>query len=89
MSPSIALKTLKLLKNPLQIKAIPTEKIELSKREVEILEQLSKGLKNKKIADNLFISPFTVKGHIQSIYKKLQAHNRIELLQIARQNRII
>ncbi|MFA7444912.1 MAG: response regulator transcription factor [Flavobacteriaceae bacterium] len=88
MSPSIAMKTLKLLKNPPLPKTDPTE-TKLSERETEVLEQLSKGLKNSIIADNLYISPFTVKGHIQNIYKKLQAHNRIELVQIARKNRLI
>ena len=57
--------------------------------EIEILEQLSKGLKNKDIADNLFISFSTVKKHIENIYKKLQAHNRIELIQKAKQNGLL
>ena len=89
MSPSIAMKTLKLLKNPIIFESTETEHIELSMREIEILEQLSKGLKNKEIADNLFISFSTVKKHIENIYKKLQAHNRIELIQKAKQNGLL
>jgi len=90
MSPSIAMKTLKLLKNPVVFENPETsEVIELSTREIEVLEQLSKGLKNKDIADNLFISFSTVKKHIENIYKKLQAHNRIELIQKAKQNKLI
>ena len=89
MSPSIAMKTLKLLKNPIIFESTETEHIELSTREIEILEQLSKGLKNKDIADNLFISFSTVKKHIENIYKKLQAHNRIELIQKAKQNGLL
>ena len=89
MSPSIAMKTLKLLKNPIIFESTETEHIELSMREIEILEQLSKGLKNKDIADNLFISFSTVKKHIENIYKKLQAHNRIELIQKAKQNGLL
>jgi DNA-binding NarL/FixJ family response regulator len=90
MSPSIAMKTLKLLKNPVVFENLETsEVIELSTREIEVLEQLSKGLKNKDIADNLFISFSTVKKHIENIYKKLQAHNRIELIQKAKQNKLI
>ena len=90
MSPSIAMKTLKLLKNPIAIKtANETELIELSTREIEVLEQLSQGLKNQAIADNLFLSFFTVKKHIENIYRKLQAHNRIEMLQKAKQNKLI
>lgn len=90
MSPSIALKTLQLLKNTMFIKSEHgTEKIVLSERETEILEQLSKGFSNKIIAENLIISPFTVKRHIENIYQKLQAHNRIELLDKARKSGLI
>lgn len=90
MSPSIAMKALQLLKNTETPKPEnPIEKIELSTREAEILEQISKGLSNKEIAENLFISPFTVKRHIENIYQKLQTHNRIELLEKARKNKLI
>jgi len=90
MSPSIALKTLQLLKNPRVLDSSDeTEIVELTTREIEVLEQLSKGLKNKEIAENLFLSFFTVKKHIENIYRKLQAHNRIEMLQKAKQNKLI
>lgn len=90
MSPSIALKTLRLLKNSGSLKSENrTGKITLSERETAILEQLSNGFPNKTIAENLFISPFTVKRHIENIYQKLQAHNRVELLEKARKNGLI
>lgn len=90
MSPSIALKTLQLLKTTTySIPKKDIEKIVLSVRETEILEQLSKGYTNKRIAEKLIISPFTVKRHIENIYQKLQAHNRIELLDKARKNGLI
>ena len=90
MSPSIAMKTLKLLKNPQLLEEVENaELVELSVREIEVLEQLSKGLKNAAIAENLFISFSTVKKHIENIYKKLQAHNRIELIQKAKQNKLL
>lgn len=90
MSPSIALKTLQFLKNTGSPKLVNNmEKIALSERETEILEQLSNGSSNKIIATNLFISPFTVKRHIENIYQKLQVCNRIELLQKARKNGLI
>jgi len=86
MSPSIAIKTLKLLRKTNDAVQTPDEMTEnvLSSREGEILELLSKGLTNKVISEQLFISPFTVKRHIENIYQKLQAHNRTELLQKAR-----
>lgn len=90
MSPSIAMKTLKLLKNPILFEnSDARELVELSTREIEVLEQLSKGLKNKEIANNLFISFSTVKKHVENIYRKLQAHNRIELIQKAKQNKLL
>jgi DNA-binding NarL/FixJ family response regulator len=90
MSPSIALKTLKLLRNPIEI---PSENMEdnivLSKRETEILEQLSKGLNYNLIADNLYISTGTVRKHIENIYKKLQVHNKLEAVIKAKRHNII
>ena len=85
MSPSIAQKTMRLLRNPI---AITSEKdkelVELTPREIEILDQLSKGLKNQLIADNLFLSISTVKKHIENIFNKLHVHNRIEAIQKAK-----
>jgi len=90
MSPSIALKAMKLLNNPIDIEnQKDKETVLLSTRELEVLEQLSKGLKNQAIADNLFLSISTVKKHIENIYTKLQAHNRIEALQKAKQNKLL
>lgn len=79
MSPSIALKTLNLLRNPIEINDRETlEKVKLSPRETTILEQLSKGLNYNEIAENLIISPSTVRKHIENIYKKLQVHSKME-----------
>jgi DNA-binding NarL/FixJ family response regulator len=50
----------------------------LSNREKEILEHLSKGLLYKEIANNLFISPETVRKHVYHIYEKLHVNNRVE-----------
>ena len=90
MNPSIALKTLKLLRNPISIEnQKDKEVILLTKREVEVLEQLSKSLSYTAIADNLFISPSTVRKHIENIYKKLQVHSKIEAVQKAKNHNII
>ena len=90
MNPSIALKTLKLLRNPTAVENLKDqEEIKLSKREVEVLEQLSKGLSYTVIAGNLFLSPSTVRKHIENIYKKLQVHSKIEAVQKAKNHNII
>jgi DNA-binding CsgD family transcriptional regulator len=52
----------------------------LSARELDVLSLLSKGFTNRVIADDLFISPNTVKTHTIKIYQKLQAGNRTEAI---------
>jgi DNA-binding NarL/FixJ family response regulator len=52
----------------------------LSKREQEMLEQLSHGFRYREIADNLFVSTETVRTHIRNIYEKLQVNSRIQAL---------
>ncbi len=53
---------------------------DLSRREQEMLEQLSKGYRYKEIADKLFVSIETVRTHIRNIYEKLQVNSRVEAL---------
>ncbi len=89
MNPSIALKTLKLLRNPISFELKTDEEIKLSSREIEVLEQLSKGLNYNQIADNLILSPSTVRKHIENIYTKLQVHNKLEAVSKAQQKKII
>lgn len=52
----------------------------LSIREKEILDLLSKGLRYKEIADQLFLSTETVRTHIRNIYEKLQVNSRTDAL---------
>jgi LuxR family maltose regulon positive regulatory protein len=57
----------------------------LSRRELEILGLIAKGLSNQEIADRLFISLSTVKGHNLSIFGKLQVQRRAEAIVRARE----
>ena len=52
----------------------------LTKREKEILTKLDKGLTYKEIANNICVSPHTVRTHIKNIYGKLQAKNKLDAL---------
>ncbi|UZD24761.1 helix-turn-helix transcriptional regulator [Algoriphagus halophytocola] len=52
----------------------------LTKRECEVAEQAAQGLTSKEIADVLFISERTVNKHLQTIYKKSESKNRVELI---------
>jgi DNA-binding NarL/FixJ family response regulator len=48
----------------------------LSRRELDVVLLLSKGLKNNEIGEKLFISPHTVDNHLKSIYRKMGVANR-------------
>lgn len=50
----------------------------LSRRELEILQLLGRGLSNPEIADNLHISVGTVRWHVKNIYRKLDVNNRVQ-----------
>lgn len=52
----------------------------LSDRELEIAQLLAHGLTNKEVSNKLFISESTVKFHIHNASKKVNAHNRTELV---------
>ena len=65
------------------------EQITLTKREIEIIRLIDKGLINKEIAKKLFISEQTVTTHRKSILRKTGAHNVSTLLNFARKAHII
>lgn len=58
--------------------ALPENISLLTRRELIVLQHLTKGEANKKIAFNLHISETTVKSHVSSILKKLGASNRVK-----------
>jgi DNA-binding NarL/FixJ family response regulator len=61
----------------------------LTAREVEILQQIAEGNRNRDIAERLFISEGTVKVHIQHIMEKLGANDRTQAITIAVRRGII
>lgn len=65
------------------------EQITLTKREIEIIRLIDKGLINKEIAKKLFISEQTVTTHRKSILRKTGAHNVSTLLNFVRKAHII
>lgn len=90
MSASIASKTLQLLRRTDKIEpAFSEDDFNLSKREIEILENLKLGLDYHQTAEKLYISPFTVRKHIENIYRKLQVNNKMQAVQKASASRII
>ncbi|WP_422082247.1 response regulator transcription factor [Ulvibacterium sp.] len=64
-------------------------KLGLSKREYEVLLEVSKGLSNKEIADKLFVSESTIKTHVSNVLLKLNAKRRTQAIQKAKELQII
>lgn len=60
--------------------------IELTAREIQILRSLQTGASNTQMAENLFISEFTVKSHLYQIFKKLAVKNRSQAISWANNN---
>jgi two-component system, NarL family, nitrate/nitrite response regulator NarL len=63
------------------------EALELTSRELEILQLLAEGLSNRGIAERLTLSVFTVKNHVHHILEKLQVQDRREAVEHARARR--
>ena len=52
---------------------------QLTRREVDVARLVGSGLRNRQIAERLFISERTVRSHLESIFQKLQVKDRVEL----------
>ncbi len=63
--------------------------LELSKRELEILNVLAQGHSNQEIAAKLFVSLSTVKTHIQNLFEKLDVKRRIQAVEKAKKLNLI
>jgi DNA-binding NarL/FixJ family response regulator len=61
----------------------------LTARELDILRSINLGWSNTSIATHLYISVSTVKTHISSIFRKLEAENRVQALAIARERGLL
>ena len=61
----------------------------LTEREREVIGHACEGLKNKEIADQLFISLTTVRHHLTSIFGKLQVASRFELIIFAYRHKLV
>ena len=85
MSPAIASKALQLIQGSKRTSPEPVD-FGLTSRELEIIEEIAEGRNYQQIAEALFISPSTVRKHIENIYRKLQVHNKIEAVQKAQRH---
>ena len=63
--------------------AAGSENPRLTERETEVLRLVAKGLSYKQVAERLVLSHRTVQNHVQNTLRKLQLHNRVELVRYA------
>ncbi len=63
------------------------ENLPLTNREGDIAESLAHGLTYGEIAENLGISPNTVRNHVANVYKKLSVRSKVELIGVLRGER--
>src|SRR3546814_8981601 len=63
--------------------------LRLTERELEVLRLVAKGLNNREIARQLFISENTVKNHVRNILEKLQLHSRMEAVMYAVREKLL
>ena len=61
----------------------------LSKRELEVLQLMAKGLSNAEIAEQLFVSLNTIKTHSSKIFENLEVKRRTQAVEKAKQLNII
>lgn len=64
----------------------PAEEVELTRREVQVLQMLKDGGSNMEIADSLFISEHTIKSHLYNIFRKIEVKNRTQATSWAKRN---
>ncbi len=81
MSPSIARKAFQFIQGTAA--AAEETKSPLSAREMDIMNGLAKGNSYTVIADELFISPHTVRKHMTNIYEKLHVNSKVEAIRMA------
>ncbi len=61
----------------------------LTEREIQVLRLVARGMNNRDIAKELFISENTVKNHVRNILEKLQIHSRMEAVMVAVREKLI
>lgn len=70
----------------LVINMLSADKNPLTEREMEVLQEMGRGLTTKEIANELFLTEGTIRNYLSAIFSKLGARSRIEAMQIANKN---
>lgn len=65
------------------------ERLNISKRELEVLQGMANGLSNQEIANQLFVSLATIKSHASNIFEKLEVKRRTQAIEKAKKIQVI
>ena len=69
--------------------SVRTPGLRLTERELEVLRLVAKGMNNREIAKDLYISENTVKNHIRNLLEKLQMKSRMEAAMYAVRSKLV
>ena len=83
VSPAMAQKLLDHMRHQAGEHKSGEEDFDLTSRELDILQCVVDDLTEAQIADQLYISPHTVRTHIKNVYKKLHVHSRASVVRVA------
>ena len=89
ISPSMAVKLIDEFKQMSKPEREQGPALRLTDRELEVLRLVAKGLNNREVAKELFISENTVKNHVRNILEKLQLHSRMEAVMYAMREKLL
>jgi DNA-binding NarL/FixJ family response regulator len=89
ISPSMAVKLIDEFKQMLRPERDHVPGLRLTDRELEVLRLVAKGMNNREIAKELYISDNTVKNHVRNILEKLQLHSRMEAVMYAVKEKLL
>jgi len=89
ISPSMAVKLIDEFKQMSKPEREQGPTLRLTERELEVLRLVAKGLNNREVAKELFISENTVKNHVRNILEKLQLHSRMEAVMYAMREKLL
>jgi DNA-binding CsgD family transcriptional regulator len=70
---------------PFAVNSKKQEELEITPRELEILELIAKGMSNREIAEKLFVSENTVKTHSSRVFDKIGAKRRTQAVQLGKE----
>jgi DNA-binding NarL/FixJ family response regulator len=68
---------------------VTEESLQLTQREKQVLQQLTKGLSNIEIGNNLYLSSRTVEKYVSSLLRKTNTNNRADLVRFAIENQLL